>query len=244
MCSNTYKRSTKSNTRWQALFNAFVSIVLSSCFLTACGDTIAHHKPDSGKLRGIKLGDQVWAAANLDVVTFRNGDSIPQVRSREEWEKAGKEKRPAWCYYENDAVSGKVYGRLYNWYAVNDPRGLCPESWHVPTNEEWITLENHLGVPEAGLRLKCNKGWKDNGNGNNTGGFCLLPGGYRGRDGGFSGAGEFLYLASSSEGKPEDYKENKVFIWGRGVQFENKDMMRCLLDKEFGFYVRCIKDRL
>ena len=189
------------------------------------------------------MGDQVWAAENLDVITFRNGDSIPEVTSNKEWEKAGKEKRPAWCYYENDATGSKVYGRLYNWYAIIDPRGLCPEGWHVPTNDEWIALENHLGVPEAGLRLKCNTGWKDNGNGDNINGFCLLPGGYRGRDGRFSGAGEFLYLSTSTESSPPgNSKENKMVIWGRGVQFENKDAMRCLLDKEFGLYVRCIKD--
>ena len=82
----------------------------------------------------------------------------------------------------------------------------------------------------------------DNGNGDNSSGLCILPGGYRSRDGRFTGIGEFIYLTGSTEGKPEDPKDNKLFIWGRGVQFENKDVMRCGLDKEFGLYVRCIKD--
>jgi uncharacterized protein (TIGR02145 family) len=218
-------------------------LISTACYIMACHNQGAQQNLASNELGSIKMGDQIWAEANLDVVNFRNGDLIPEVRSAEEWEKAGKEKRPAWCYYENDSVKGKTYGRLYNWYAINDPRGISPNGWHVPTNEEWIALETHLGVPNAGLRLKCNKGWMNNGNGDNLGGFCLMPGGYRGRDGRFSGVGEFLYLSSSSEGKSEDSKEGKIPIWGRGVQFENTDAMRCLLDKEFGLYVRCIKDK-
>jgi len=196
------------------------------------------------ELSGITLGDQVWSATNLDVVRFRNGDLIPEVRSNEEWEKAGKEGRPAWCYYANDTARGKSYGRMYNWYAVNDPRGLCPKGWHIPANEEWIALETYLGVPEAGTRLKCNRSWNTNGNGDNSSNLCVLPGGYRDRNGNFTGVGEFTYLSGSSEDKLEDSKDNKMFIWGRGVQFENKGVMRCGLDKEFGLYVRCIKDKL
>ncbi|WP_166437174.1 fibrobacter succinogenes major paralogous domain-containing protein [Niastella caeni] len=188
------------------------------------------------------MGTQVWAATNLDVVTFRNGDPIPEVKSNEEWEKAGKEGKPAWCYYENDAAKGKTYGRMYNWHAVNDARGLAPKGWHVPSNEEWIALENHVGVPVAGLRLKCDKGWMANGNGENFNNFCIPAGGYRDRNGRFHGASEFIYISGTTEEK--DQKTNKLFIWGRGIQFENKDMMRCGLDKEFGLYVRCIKDSL
>src|SRR5688572_20010476 len=95
-------------------------------------------------------------------------------------------------------------------------------------------------VPEAGVKLNCDNGWKDNGNGDNSSKLCILPGGYRGRDGGFDGVGEFIYLTGLAERKlhPTDAK---TFIWGRGVQFENKDVMRCGLDKEFGLYVRCLK---
>ena len=117
---------------------------LCSYVLTACNSSQAKLNSNSSELRGIKIGNQVWSATSLDVVTFRNGDRIPEVRSNEEWEKAGKEGRPAWCYYENDAEKGKPYGRMYNWYAVNDPRGLCPKGWHIPTNEEWDHTGNFL----------------------------------------------------------------------------------------------------
>jgi uncharacterized protein (TIGR02145 family) len=79
---------------------------------------------------------------NLDVVTYRNGDIIPQVTDPSLWSSLTT---GAWCYYNNDANNGGIYGKLYNWYAVNDPRGLAPEGWHVPTDEEWETLTNKLG---------------------------------------------------------------------------------------------------
>jgi len=216
--------------------------ILCSWFITACDNNAVKDKSKPHTLSAVSVGDQVWSATNLDVITFRNGDTIPEVRSNEAWEKAGKEGRPAWCYYQNDTKQAKLYGRMYNWYAVSDSRGLCPEGWHVPTNEEWIALETHLGVPVAGLKLKCDKGWKDNGNGDNSSSLCILPGGYRSRDGIFTGAGEFIYLSGATEDKLQDSKDAKMFIWGRGVQFENKDVMRCGLDKEYGLYVRCIKD--
>ena len=82
-------------------------------------------------------GPQVWMRKNLDVSTFRNGDPIPYAKTAEEWKAAGDNKQPAWCYYDNDTVNFKKYGGLYNWYAVNDPRGLAPEGYHIPTDEEW-----------------------------------------------------------------------------------------------------------
>lgn len=73
---------------------------------------------------------------NLNLDKFRNGDLIPEAKSNEEWIEAGKNKQPAWCYYENKPENGEKYGKLYNWYAVNDPRGLAPEGYHIPTVEE------------------------------------------------------------------------------------------------------------
>ena len=235
---------TSSGTHPHRWLNKLFVFVLLSNLLFACGE---HNSTTpvlgSNELSGITLGHQVWSATNLDVGRFRNGDSIPEVRSNEEWEKAGKEGRPAWCYYANDTEKGRRYGRLYNWFAVNDPRGLCPKGWHIPTNEEWIALENHLGIPVAGTRLKCNKGWNANGNGDNSSNLCVLPGGYRDRNGKFTGVGEFIYISGLTEDKLEDSKDDKKFIWGRGVQFESKVVMRCGLDKEFGLYVRCLKDK-
>ena len=118
---------------------------------------------------------------------------------------------------------------------MNDVRGLCPKGWHVPTNDEWIILENFLGSAEAGLRLKCYDGKFKNGNGNNSSKFCAVMGGYRSEEGNSTGIEEFTYLSSSTE-----IKENA--IWGRGIHYADSTIMRCGLHKEFGLYVRCIKD--
>ena len=106
----------------------------------------------------VTIGTQVWMTKNLDVATFRNGDPIPQAKTVEEWRAAGDNKQPAWCYYNNDPANGAKYGKLYNWYAVNDPRGLAPVGWHVPSDGEWTTLTNYLGE-QAADKLKSTSGW-------------------------------------------------------------------------------------
>src|SRR5258705_4009172 len=93
----------------------------------------------------VKIGAQEWMAENLDVSKFRNGDPIPEAKTSHEWWQAGQNGKPAWCYYNNDPVMGRLYGKLYNWYAVNDPRGIPPAGWHVPGDPEWTRLTNYLG---------------------------------------------------------------------------------------------------
>ncbi len=200
--------------------------------LASCG-TAPKEKAGSAAdhVRGVRIGDQFWQAKNLDVAVFRNGDAIPEVKSHQEWEQAGKDGKPAWCYYHNDRALGRHYGRLYNWHAVNDPRGLAPKGWHVPTNDDWNLLEWHLGGAGAGGRLKCNVGWNNGGNGSNDSKFCALPGGYRDRNGSFIGAGEDTYFTGSTTGYTEDKKQ---FIWGRGLHFADRILHRCGLHKEFG----------
>ena len=73
-----------------------------------------------------KIGNQIWTLKNLDVATYRNGDVIQQAKNGNDWGIAGVLKIGAWCYYDNDSSNGTTYGKLYNWYAVNDPRGLAP----------------------------------------------------------------------------------------------------------------------
>jgi uncharacterized protein (TIGR02145 family) len=112
----------------------------------------------TGGFKSVKIGNQTWMAENLNVSTFRNGDPIPEAKTNEAWEKAGKDGRPAWCYYENDPKNAAKYGKLYNWYAVNDSRGLAPIGWHIPTDTEWSTLDNQLG-DDAGKKMKSTSGW-------------------------------------------------------------------------------------
>jgi uncharacterized protein (TIGR02145 family) len=97
------------------------------------------------------------------------------------WEQAGLQGKPACCYYENDEKNLKKYGRLYNGYAVNDPRGLAPAGWHIPPDSEWAMLIHYLGGDEeAGDRMKDNKLWKGSENANKdryqNGDFAYLIG--------------------------------------------------------------------
>jgi uncharacterized protein (TIGR02145 family) len=154
----------------------FILVCSSTAFSQSATDTVT-------------IGDQVWMTKNLNMDKFRNGDPIPEAKTNEEWIKAGENKQPAWCYYENDPANGEKYGKLYNWYAVNDPRGLAPEGWHVPSEEELQDLFIYLGGRKmAGIALKKDTGWFNKGNGTNESGFSALPGGHRHFDGIFDTA--------------------------------------------------------
>ncbi len=139
----------------------------------------------SGYTQTVTIGDQVWTTKNLDVTTFRNGDPIPEAKTNAEWESAQKNNKPAWCYYDNSPANGNKYGKLYNWSAVNDPRGLAPAGYHIPTKEEWDNLRENLGSKEIGIQMKNETGWFENGNGTNKSGLSCLPGGFRGESGTF-----------------------------------------------------------
>jgi uncharacterized protein (TIGR02145 family) len=172
----------------------------------------------------------------LDVTQFSNGDIIPEAESVEDWEAAGNEGRPAWCYYNNDPTNGPKYGKLYNWFAVNDERKLAPPGWHIPSDDEWATLSNFLGGDDiAGIKLKSNNGWTDNGNGNNTSGFSAMPGGYRF----FAG----IFLNEGHDGTWWTASVNKDgFPMFRYVYSDNTNIFRNHYNPRVGLSVRCIKD--
>jgi len=191
---------------------------------------------DNTNSKEVKIGNQVWMLENLDVENFRNGDSIPQAKTAEEWENAGKNNEPAWCYYDNDESNGTKYGKLYNWYAVNDPRGLAPEGYHIPNNAELIELTDSLGHENvAGTKMKSISGWYESANGNNSSGFSALPGGYRYINGSFSDIGKVGNWWSSSEGDTS----NAI---SRFLNYYNADVFNYNSDKKNGFSVRCLKD--
>lgn len=115
-------------------------------------------------LEEIRIGNQLWSLENLDVSHFQNGDAILEARTAEEWNDAWAQGKPAWCYYQNDPDYGARFlkpqeestptGKLYNWFAVNDTRGLAPVGWHVPSQKEWDTLTVYLGgMPGADAKI-------------------------------------------------------------------------------------------
>jgi uncharacterized protein (TIGR02145 family) len=155
---------------------------------------------DGNIYKSIKIGEQVWMAENLNTSHFRNGDIIPEAKTTEEWIRAGTENEPAWCYYNNDSEDGEEYAKLYNWYAINDPRGLAPENWTIPDNNEWAKLIDYLGGnKEAGTGMKSTTGWNSKSNESNSSRFTALPGGGRVYDGNFSDIGNAGIWWSSVE---------------------------------------------
>lgn len=186
-----------------------------------------------------KISDQTWMGQNLDVSHFRNGDPIPEVNTDEEWEKAGLERKPAWCYYEGSGEQGKTYGKLYNWYAVNDSRGLAPKGWHIPSEEEWMKLSKSLGGDElAGKKLK-EKGtvhWKSpNESATNESGFSALPGGLNYSFGTFVDLGITGYWWTSTA----NGDETAVLY---SLSYKDSALNNLFLNKGVGISVRCVKD--
>lgn len=184
----------------------------------------------------IKIGAQIWMAANLDITNYLNGDPVPEVHSAEDWEKYGEEKKGCWCWVENNPLNSR-FGKMYNYYALTDPRGLIPSGWHVPSEQEWDEMIKKLGGEfDAAEKLKNKTGWKGNDNGSNKSGFSALPGGERSYDGKFSSFGNYVAWWSSTQSIDEK----------SAVQYSIMDYEGTITkyesNKGFGFYVRCIKD--
>jgi uncharacterized protein (TIGR02145 family) len=182
----------------------------------------------------VTIGNQVWMTTNLSVDKFRNGDPIPEAQNDDEWTKADENRQPAWCYYENKAANGITYGKLYNWYAVNDPRGLAPEGFHVPSDDEWTTLEEFLG-DAAGKKMKSKNGWDYDGIETNSSGFSGLPGGLRYYFGAFELIGNFGYWWSTKE-----YYIGCAYYRILSSGFDN--LSRSFNSKGNGLSVRCLRD--
>ncbi|MEN9440868.1 MAG: hypothetical protein RLZ33_944 [Bacteroidota bacterium] len=190
----------------------------------------------------VVIGNQTWATENLDVETFRNGDTIPEAKTDKDWMKACKEGKPAWCYNDNDSINGKKYGKLYNGYVISDPRGLAPEGWHIPSNEEWQILEKFLRKDVAN-KLKSTSGWAENGNGTNSSGFNALPSGQRqgktntqpSQDADFENSKVLAYWWSSTT-------KNSNGHWYQFIYTRFSYFSASTADNGIGLSVRCIKD--
>ena len=184
----------------------------------------------------VMIGTQRWMTLNLNVSRYRNGDKIPQVTDPKAWWGLTT---GAWCWYNNDSATYAAFGKLYNLYAVHDPRGLAPLGWHVATNAEWTTLVNYFqGAEIAGAF--CKEAGTTHWAAPNTGatdssGFTGLPGGYRKYKGTFHDIHQLGYWWTSSEettysGPFRFMSHNYAYI---GMIYNTK---------KTGFSVRCIKD--
>ncbi len=216
-----------------------VSVITFTVLFSACGNSGSNQKnsvKDSGEKTELKIGEKVWMPKNLDVTAFNNGDPIKEAKTVEEWKLACEQGEPAWCYYENNPDNGKKTGILYNWFAVNDARGLCPEGWKIATENDWIDLVNAVGGSNtAGTALKSTSGWNNDTNTDNRSGFTALPSGMRDANGDFYGIDQTAIWWSSTE-----WIGNKVctYVLQAGVDY-------CIdspANKDVGHAVRCVKE--
>jgi len=199
----------------------------------------------------IQIGVQQWMAENLKVTHYNDGNEIPFITNNEDW---GSLSAGAYGVYNNDPlINAEIYGNLYNWYTIEDDRGVCPEGWHVPSDEEFKELEMFLGMSESeandtgyrgtdeGSKLAGNSGlWNDGNLENNsefgTSGFTAHPGGYRSySDGTYHHVGVGGYFWLSSETSSTD-------AWYRILYFNNSSVTRYDHVKQYGSSIRCLSD--
>ncbi len=199
---------------------------------------------DGNVYRTVVIGEQEWMAENLKVTKYNNGDPIPNITDSTQWNTLTT---GAWSYYNNEEANNNIYGKLYNWYAAEDPRNLCPADWHVPADEEWTELTDFLGGEAiAGGRMKTvgtlqtGTGlWKfPNAEANNSSGFSGLPGGYRFGSGEFGFIGELGFWWSPTM----DTVMPERGAWGRYLNYNFGTVFRGHGPILSGFSVRCVRD--
>jgi uncharacterized protein (TIGR02145 family) len=181
----------------------------------------------------VGIGNQCWFKENLRSDNYRNGDAIPGNLTDSQWTSTYS---GAQTVYNNDPANLETYGRLYNWYAVTNARGLCPVGFHVPTDNEWTVLENALGGSSvAGTALKSSASDSPPWDGSNSSGFSALPGGFRD----FSSS-YFSYLGSG--GYWWSSSPNVWNAWNRNLYSGYSYVARDYDSVRYGFSVRCVRD--
>jgi uncharacterized protein (TIGR02145 family) len=227
-----------------------VSLLISSCELPASPD-FSNKFDDQSDLylpppvvdvegniyQTVKIGKQIWMAENLRVSRYQNGTTIPNMPDSRQWYGylAG-----AWAVYNNQGSNNTTIGKLYNYSAATDSRGICPTGWRLPAKQDWDMLVSTLGGFEvAGKRMKSTTGWDFNGNGTNSSGFNAKPGGFRWVNG---SADDVIYTGIGRSGwwwvdkaggtttmklKLQDYLERVEFTWSGQAS---------------GLSVRCVKN--
>lgn len=210
---------------------------------------------DGNTYSTVIIGDQEWMAENLRVSRYRNGDALLFDQPFKEWQKSSE---GIWAYYDNDQSYNNLYGKLYNWYATIDSRGLCPTGWRVPTDEDWQILTEFVD-PNAwgnnntlGTKLKSRRQvnsplggeystnvhprWDEHSTkyGTDNFGFGALPGGTYTQGNSFTHLGQFAYFWSTTESQEKQ-------AWVRSIKFSNRGMSRGQYLKSIGLSVRCIK---
>ena len=217
-----------------------VFLVIMVVLIVGCSKDSAEAPPtitdiDGNVYETIVIGNQTWMKTNLNVSKYQDGTPIPEEKDPVKWATLTT---GAWCYYDNDPKNGKLYGKLYNWYAVNNKKGLAPAGYQIPTDEQWNTLTTFIGS-EAGGKMKESgtANWSSpNKDATNSTGFTALPGGYVISNGGFYFIGDYGYWWSSTSNV-----DDESMAWNRSLNYNSGIACRSYDGKNYGFAVRCIK---
>ncbi|MEP7108587.1 MAG: fibrobacter succinogenes major paralogous domain-containing protein [Ferruginibacter sp.] len=203
----------------------FICFLLVFLFICCAFDSFENN-PD-------KIDKKILAVSN-----YRNGEIIPQVTDPGIWG-ISLVTFGAWCWYNNDSATYSGYGKLYNWFAINDSRGLATQGWHIPTDAEWTTLSTCLGgedIAGGALKETDTVHWASpNTAATNSSGFAGLPGGFRYINGLYFNIGNFGYWWSSSQ---------NFTYFGSYYQlnYNGASVYNSVKDKTSGFSVRCVRD--
>lgn len=169
---------------------------------------------DENCYKTVQIGDQTWMTENLNVSRFRNGDLIKEAQSIEEWSYCAENKIPAWCYYQNNSEFAKKYGKLYNWYAAADSRGIAPIGWRVALIEDWGNFKENIDSTKK----------------------YLIPNGKRWYDEGFVEIDSWGWYWT-----PVEWQIDKKF--GLEMYYTNDDISTTgQWHKETGMAIRCVKE--
>jgi uncharacterized protein (TIGR02145 family) len=196
---------------------------------------------DGNSYKTVKIGNQTWMAENLKTTKFNDGTSIPNVTDATQWSELTT---AAWCNYNNSDSLGKIYGKLYNWFAVspttNGNKNVCPTGWHIPSDVEWAVLTDYLGGQTvAGGKMKevGTTNWNSpNADATNDSGFTGLPGGSRNYYGDYDIIGNYAGFWWSST-------ENATGLaWFRILHDSSGVAYRFYRSKKDGLSVRCLRD--
>jgi len=228
--------------------NVLDVVIEVDCILSDCWEGEAVCEDIDGNVyETIQIGDQLWMAENLKVTHYNNGDEI-SYPSNEDF---GSYEEGQYGVYDNDPANADIYGNLYNFAVVDDDRGVCPEGWHVPSDEEFMELEMYLGMSEeeansTGLR-GTDEGSQLAGNSDlwnygslvissefGTSGFNGLPAGYR--------VGGFYYQMGYGVSFRSSSEESSAGVWGRNLGYGCQCVYRYGYGKEEGYSIRCLGD--
>lgn len=223
----------------KALSVAALTVILVNAFKQAESAKLNERStlnfPPVSTISNVKIGTQFWTVNNLNTDTFRNGDKIPEAKNDKEWENAGKSKQPVWCYYKNNQTKGKMHGKIYDWHAVNDARGLAPVGYHIPDKGEWAVLIDYLGAG-SGNKMKARNKWVQKDKDTNQCGFNGLPLGRRYNNGQFEDFGHRAFWWTSDE-LPGFFS-----AWVIVLHDDEDEAVGSAQNFGAGCYIRCVKD--